>query len=129
MTGQLNRRITIKSWPHEVDEAGGVSGVVGVSYSIWAKVEARSGAMFTSEQQALWNYDYKVTFRYETSRIVKSNYTIDYDNKRMRINYVSFLEEGRKKFCVARCTTTDDNILEGETNLLLTEEGDHLIQE
>ncbi len=129
MTGQLNRRITIKSWTHETDEAGGVSSVVGVSYTIWAKVEARSGAMYTSEQQALWNYDYKVTFRYEASRVVKSNMTIDYDNKRMAIKSISFLEEGNRKFCVARCTTTDENILPGESNLLLTEEGDHLIQE
>lgn len=109
MTGQLNRRIVIKSWDHTQDAGGGVSVVTDTSYTIWAKVEARSGAMFTGEQQALWNYDYKVTFRYETSRIVQSNDTIDYDGKRMRINYISFLEEGRRKFCVARCSTTDED--------------------
>ena len=111
MTGQLNRRITIKSWPHEVDEGGGVSAVVGVSWTMWAKGRARSGTFFTGQEQALWNYDYEWTFRYAPSRIVQSNMTIDYDNKRMKINSISFLEEGKRKFCVARCTTTDENII------------------
>jgi SPP1 family predicted phage head-tail adaptor len=110
MIGQMNRRITIKSWAALQDAGGGVSAAVVGSYTIWAKVEARSGALYTSEEQALWNYDYKVTFRYERTRVVQSNMTIDYDLKRLRINSLSFIEEGNRKYCIARCTTTDATI-------------------
>lgn len=113
MTGQLNRRVTIKSWDYAQDNAGGSYSIEQDSYTMWAKVEARSGTMFTGQEQALWNYDYKVTLRYEASRVIKSNYTIDYDGKRMVINAVSFLEEGHRKYCIARCSTTDQDILPG----------------
>lgn len=110
MIGELNRRITFKSWGSSKDEGGGPIPVLLLSYTIWAKVEDRSGYLYTGEQQAQWNYDYKITFRYEKSRVVKSNYTIDYDNKRLSINSVSFENEGTRKYAVARCSTTDVNI-------------------
>lgn len=110
MIGKLNRRVTIKRWTSSTDDAGGLTSVQTASYSIWAKVEPRNGAVFTGQEQTLWNYDYKVTFRYERSRVVQSNFTIDYDGKRLRINSISFENEGERKYSVARCTTTDEQI-------------------
>lgn len=110
MIGELNRRVTVKSWTTAQDSGGGLSAVQLRSYSIWAKVEARSGQPFTSEEQQVWNYDYKITFRYERSRIVGSNFTVDYDSKRLRINSISFSEEGNRKYCLCRCSTIDSSV-------------------
>ena len=106
MIGQLNRRITIKSWTSSQDDAGGIISTETKSYTIWAKVESRNGMLFTGEQQRQWSYDYKITFRYDKCRVVSSNDTIDYDGKRLSINSISFQDEGNKKYCVARCSTT-----------------------
>ena len=107
MIGKLNRRVTIKSWGNTQDEAGGIIPVETASYPIWAKVEDRNGRLFTGEQQAQWSYDYKVTFRYEKSRVATSNMTIDYDSKRLAINSLSYENEGNRKYCIARCSATD----------------------
>lgn len=107
MIGELNRRVTVKSWGHTQDEAGGLIDTLTASYTIWAKVEDRNGRQMISEQQREWDYDYKVTFRYEKSRIVTSGMTIDYDGKRLAINSLSYINEGNRKFCIARCSTQD----------------------
>lgn len=110
MIGEMNRRITFRSWGSDQDEGGGPIPLLLTSYTIWAKVEARNGQMFSGKQQTLWTYDYKITFRYEKSRLVASNFTIDYDGKRLAINSLSFINEGNRKYAIARCSTTDANI-------------------
>jgi len=106
MIGEMNRKITLKSYTTSKDAGGGVSAVVDQFYSIWAKVEARSGSLYTGQEQALWNYDYKVTFRYEKTRVVKSNFIIEYDSKVLQIKSISYLDEGNRKYCVCRCSAT-----------------------
>lgn len=108
--GQMNRRITLKSWTAVQDLGGGSSPVNVLSYDKWAKVRARNGIPFTSEEQQVWNYDYEIITRYERSRISGSNFTIDFDSKRLRINSLSFENEGNRKWEVFRCTTIDANI-------------------
>ncbi len=110
MIGKLNRRITIRSWTSSKDDGGGPVAVQTGSYSIWAEVKPRTGQRFSDTDQMLWSYDYKVKFRYEASRVVGSNMTIDYDNKRLAINSIEFEDEGTRKYCIARCTTTDQSI-------------------
>lgn len=108
--GQLNRRITLRSWGSTQDEGGGPIALLLVTYTVWAKVEQRSGQMYSGQQQPIWTYDYRVTFRYEKSRVVSSNFTIDYDGKRLAINSLSYSEEGNRKYAIARCSTVDANI-------------------
>lgn len=107
---ELNRRVNIKSWTSSTDPGGGVSALQVLSFHIWAKVEARSGQPFISPDQQLWNYDYSVTFRYQRGRVVGSNFTIDYDSKRLKINSISFENEGARKMCNCRCTTIDSSV-------------------
>lgn len=118
--GEMNRRITLKSWTAVQDAGGGSSPVNVASYIVWAKVEARNGTPFINEKQQVWNYDYRITFRYEKSRIPKSNFTIDYDSKRLRINSISYENEGTRKWSVARCTTIDANIDDSGDGSILT---------
>jgi len=110
MIGEMNRRVTVKSWTSLQDTGGGSSAIQVLSYPIWAKVETRNGQPFISEEQQVWNYDYKITFRYERSRKVGSNFTIDYDDKRLRINSISFEDEGARKYCSCRCSTIDASV-------------------
>lgn len=107
MIGQLNRRVTIKSWISSQDDSGGLISTQGTSYDIWARVEDRSGRTYLSQQQEQWSYDYKITFRYEVSRPVTSNMTIDYDSKRLVIRSLSFESEGGRRFCIARCSAIE----------------------
>lgn len=110
MIGELNSRITVKTWASDQDEIGAPVKVLAGSYNIWAKVESRNGHLYLGEQQTTWNYDYKITCRYERSRPVGSNSTIDYDNKRLSINSISFENEGSRFWTVLRCSTTDETI-------------------
>lgn len=110
MIGELNTRVTIKTWSSQQDETGAPAKVAATSYSMWAKVESRNGNLYSGQDQQLWNYDYKVTFRYEKSRPIPSNATIDYDNKRLAINSISYEDEGKRFWAVARCSTTDEQI-------------------
>lgn len=105
--GDLNRRISFEQWDAAQDPGGGPIAVLKNTYPIWAKVEPRSGVSLTNQQQYTWNYDYKITFRYEKSRVSQSNFTIKYDNKRLAIQSLSFVEEGNRKYVIARCSTTD----------------------
>lgn len=110
--GQFNVRITIKPFASAVqDEGGGLTASDDDSYSMWAQVEDdRSGFPFTGEEQQIWNYDYRFRVRYEKTRIIKSNYFVEFDNKTLKINSVSFKEEGKRRYSILRCSTTDNNV-------------------
>ena len=110
MIGELNRRITIKTTTYDQDAGGGISADETESYILWAKVEERSGVANSSNEQQIWNYDYRITVRYEKSRIIKSNQTIGFDGKTLSVNSVSFEKEGKRWYTILRCATTDTNI-------------------
>ena len=110
--GELNRKVTIKSWTATQDAGGGSTAVQASSYSMWANVQDRDGIQIT-QGQAVWKYDYKVKVRYEASRKIGSNYTIDYDSKRLKINSVSFKTEGQRKYAILRCEALDQTVASG----------------
>lgn len=110
MIGEMRSRITLKSWGSYQDEGGGPVPLLLNSYTIWAKVKARNGQLYTGEQQAIWPYDYEVSCRYEKTRVIASNFTVDFDGKRLAINSVSFKNEGNRKDTVLACRTIDANI-------------------
>ena len=110
MIGKLNRRITIKTLDTDQDEGGGISAVETDSYTMWAQVEDRNGIPVTTEGQKIWNYDYKITVRYERSRIKKSNQIVEYDGKSLAIGSISFENEGNRKYAILRCSATDNNV-------------------
>lgn len=106
MTSELRSKITVKSWSSTKDAGGGITKSVVSSYDIRAKVENRTGTA-QRQDQAIWNYDYKITVRYEASRVIKSNMTVDYNGKSLKINSVSYEDEGKLKYCILRCTIID----------------------
>lgn len=110
MIGEMRSRITLKSWGSYQDPGGGPIPLLLNSYTIWAKVKARNGQLYTGEQQAIWPYDYEVSCRYEKSRVIASNFTVDFDSKRLAINSVSFKNEGNRRDVVLACRTIDADI-------------------
>lgn len=110
MIEKLNRRIQLKAWGSEQDDIGAPRKTLLNYYGIWAQVEDRSGHLYLGQEQTTWNYDYKITFRYEKTRPVASNMTIDYDGKRLAINSVSYQNEGNRRYTIVRCSTTDQAI-------------------
>lgn len=104
MISEYNRRVTLKSWGTAQDEGGGLEPAETASYTIWAKVEDKSGQPYTGEGQRTWNYDYKITFRYEKSRPVSESMTVDYASKRLTINSISYSNEGKKEEVILKCS-------------------------
>lgn len=76
-------------------------------WTMWAKVEDRSGQPFTTEGQQVWNYDTKITVRLEISRPIQSNMVVEYANGRYSIKQVVIISEGSKRFYILRCQKTD----------------------
>ncbi|HRI24355.1 MAG TPA: phage head closure protein [Ferruginibacter sp.] len=107
----MRSRITIAIVSWQQNDHGGVDPVDVDSWEVWANVENRTGGPTTQNAQQLWQYDYKITKRYEASRPVKSNYEVRYKGMRMKINSVSPDREGNTRYEVLRCTVIDEDIL------------------
>ena len=104
----LRSRVTIRRWTSAKIEGGGIDTVLLYSYDMWAKVENRTGRVSHNQSQDQWSYDYKITLRLEESRPIRSDYTIDYQNKRLKINELQIVDEGKVKYYVARCSTLEE---------------------
>jgi SPP1 family predicted phage head-tail adaptor len=104
---KLNRRIVIRAWGATQNEIGGLVAEEIASWALWANVEDRQGSSLNNYQQEQWQYDFKVVVRHEVSRKIGSNYTVDYDGKRLKINSVSHQSEAFRMFDVLRCEAID----------------------
>ena len=93
------------------DIGGNVAGIAD-QWIKWAHVEDRSGFNSNTYQQQVWQYDYKITQRYERTRPTKSNYEVIYEGWRLKIESISIDEEGYKGFEVLRCSKVDEFIEE-----------------
>jgi SPP1 family predicted phage head-tail adaptor len=89
-----------------------VAAEVG-AWTLWAQVSERSGSNSSPYMQTVWNYDYTITVRYERTRVIGSNYTVDYDGKRMVINSIAFDTEAGKKYAILRCSCVDPSVSTG----------------
>jgi SPP1 family predicted phage head-tail adaptor len=110
---KLNRQVMVRAWGTTKNSIGSpVASEVG-AWKLWAEVEDRSGSHSAPYQQGLWQYDYKITVRYERSRVIGSNYTLDYDGKRLVINSIAPHSEGFKQYAVLRCSCVDPSVSTG----------------
>jgi SPP1 family predicted phage head-tail adaptor len=110
---KLNRRITVRAWGFTQDIIGGIVKAETGAWTMWAQVDERSGGSFRDHNQMIWDYDYKVTVRYENSRVIGSNNTLDYGDYLLKINNTSIKNEGFHKYLEMRCSTVDDNTATG----------------
>ena len=104
MVGQMNNRVIIKSYTNSVDAGGGVTKVIDTMYTVWAKVENRTGSANYSEGQRSDNYDYKITIRAYNSKDVSTENVIGYGGKDLIINSVQVINEGKRDFLTLQCS-------------------------
>lgn len=97
------------------DQGGNVATVID-SWVKWAKVENRSGSNSFQNQQQTWSYDYKVIMRREATRPTKSNYELQYEGYRLKIESLEIDSEGYKGYEICRCSKIDENITDGNSS-------------
>lgn len=113
---KLNRRITVIVPGVTQNDQGGNEAITIDSWDKWAQVGNRTGSNQFQNQQQTWSYDYKITMRHESSRPTKSNYEIQYEGYRLKIESISIDEEGYKGYEICRCSKIDENITDGNSS-------------
>jgi len=109
MVGKMNSRVTIQTQTATKDSGGGVSYAAVELYTAWANVENRTGQANFNEGQRQDNYDYKITIRqYDTYTVTTKN-TALYGTKKLKINSVQIINEGKKSYLVLRCILHGSN--------------------
>ncbi len=104
VTGELNSRVLFKTYGSTKDAGGGISRAVTSSFSLWAKVENRTGQASFIEGQRQADYDYKITVRKYSSITITTAQVIEYLSKDLRINSVQNVDEGKNSWLVLRCS-------------------------
>ena len=109
MVGKLNSRVLFKTYASTKDAGGGVSRAVTSSFSLWAKVENRTGQANYSEGQRQADYDYKITVRKHASITIATTQVVVYLGKDLRINSVQNVDEGKSSWLILRCSLHGGN--------------------
>lgn len=107
---KLNRRVTVIIPGATQNDQGGNVAIDIDSWEKWAQVENRTGSNSFQNQQQTWQYDYKIIMRHETTRPTKSNYELQYEGYRLKIESLSIDSEGYKGYEICRCSKIDENI-------------------
>jgi len=107
MIGEMRNHIIINQYTTTESDSGGTSSVLSATHNLWAKVENRSGSIQTGNGQIQWQYDYKITIRFDRLKAIKQNDEVVYDGKKLLIQSVQNIDEGKKFYLVLRCSTID----------------------
>lgn len=109
MVIKLNRRVyVVITGSQRNDQGGNEPGGVEIDrWDKWAHIENRTGSSQFPYQQQVWPYEYKIVMRHERTRPTQSNYEIEYEGYRMKINSVEIDSEGYKGYEVLRCSKID----------------------
>jgi SPP1 family predicted phage head-tail adaptor len=103
----MRNHIVIKQYTSTQDQGGGPQSVLANTYTVWARVENRNGGSQSTEGQLQWNYDYRITIRYDKLKAIKQNDQVEYDGKTLLINSLQIEDEGKKTYLNLRCSTLD----------------------
>lgn len=109
MVGKMNSRVTIQTQTATKDSGGGVSYAAVELYTAWANVENRTGQTNFNEGQRQDNYDYKITIRQYNVYTVSTKNTALYGTKKLKINSVQIINEGKKSYLILRCILHGSN--------------------
>ena len=105
VAGELNSRVTFKTKGAAVKDAGGGwSKAIESSFTLWAKVENRTGQANYSEGQRQADYDYKITVRNYASKTITTATVAEFQLKDLRINSVQNVDEGKNRWLILRCS-------------------------
>jgi len=108
----LRSRVTIRRWTSAKIEGGGINTVLLYSYDMWANAEEQSGRVSHNQSQDQWNCDYVFKVRYEKSRPIRTDYTIDFDGKRYKIERIKRDIEDKVDMYKIYCSTLSELTLD-----------------
>lgn len=111
----MNRIIIARAWAAIKNNQGGLDPIEIGSWQMFAAVEDRTGSSTSPYNQEIWTYDYKIKIRYAPSRVIGSNYTIDYDGKTLKINSIATVKEGYKHYSEIKASVIDNSISTGSS--------------
>lgn len=107
------------------DQGGNIPGGIEVArWKKWAAIQDRSGSNQFTNQQQVWDYDYKIMMRFERTRPTKSNYMIEYEGHRLKIESLSLDSEGYKDEEVCRCSKVDEVVTIAADGFRVTEDSE-----
>lgn len=113
---KLNRRVTVIVPGVVQNDQGGNEASILDSWEKWAQVENRTGSNQFNNQQQVWDYNYKIIMRREASRPTKSNYELQYEGYRLKIESLTIDSEGFKGYEILRCSKIDEDITDGNSS-------------
>lgn len=105
---KYNRIVWVVVGSYTQNDQGGLVFVEIDRWKKWAAIDDRSGSNSFPYQQQVWDYDYKVFMRFEFTRPTKSNYEIEYEGYRLKIENISLDSEGYKDEEILRCSKIDE---------------------
>jgi SPP1 family predicted phage head-tail adaptor len=108
MIGEMRHLVNILEYSYITDIYGGSSPVLSNSTNAWAKVEWRNGGNSIISGQKVWNYDYKITVRYDSN--ITSDNTVVYDGQELAIVSIETKSEAQKRFMILRCNKVEQDI-------------------
>lgn len=113
-TKKYNRRVYIVAFNNLQNDIGSPVREVVAAWQMWAHVNDRSGFITNDFQQQVYEYRYEVSVRFERTRRIGSTYYIYYDDKILKIESLSLVNEAYRAEVVMRCIAIDDQSGTGE---------------
>lgn len=96
--GELNRRITIKSWQDMPAMGGGITQTFDAGTEVWAKREPVGNAIFFGTQQIEASVTDRFIVRYSAQvndRTVTGEHVIECEGQRFRVKRASAMNGGK----------------------------------
>lgn len=116
---QLNREITINKFIYGQDDSGGNIKMLDSSYNIMADVQQISNNYVLEQLQIKYGEGYRITLRYEPSRLLTPNDEIVYGGNIHKIQSIRTQIEALKRFVVIN-TSIGNSISNGDGGTVVT---------
>lgn len=105
---QLNREVTINKYVFGQDDAGGNIKILVLSYSLMADIQQMNNNYILEQLQIKYGEGYRVTTRYEPSRLLTPNDEIVYAGRTHKIQGIRMQEEAMKRFNIITTSVSND---------------------
>lgn len=109
----LNRPVTINKYIYGQDDSGGNIKMLDESYSLMADVQPINNNYVLEQLQIKYGEGYRITLRYEPSRLLNPNDEILYGGYIHKIQSVRIQEEAAKRFVILN-TSIGNSISNGD---------------
>lgn len=102
---QLNRPVTVNKYVFAQDNAGGVIKILTSTYELYADVQQISNNYTLEQLQLKYGEGFRITVRYEPSRLLTPNDEITYNSLVHKIQAIRLQQEAAKRFVIITTST------------------------